>query len=295
MDIWPQCIPCILNVRSSEIINSRLTRGEKIRALKRLLEEYAGWISEDISTIELATLAFKLVKELIGEEDPYREFKEESYRIAEDVARSVREKIEGLRGYEKFRAIVVAMVYANILDPGAPLGLGPDQLAEKILGGRLARDETRELFLYLLQVDRVVFLLDNAGEAVFDKLFLEEISKINIELVIVAKDKPYQNDITYDEALGLGLNKYGKLIGTGGDAGPIPGMASDELLNELNEADLIIAKGMANFEAFIKYPPNKPSFHMLVAKCVPVASMAGVNPGEAAAFFYIKPRLLKFR
>lgn len=297
MKIWPMCVPCIYNVRAREIVESRMSREEKILALKEFTRFYQGEIDPETSTIILATLAFRKVKELIGDEDPYREFKEKSYRVSEELAERVRQAAGKLTGYERFRLLVKASLAANFFDPGAPLGTGPESSFEIVEKLKLARDETDSLYLSILQSDTVTYLLDNAGEALLDKLVLEELHHMGINLKIVPKGKPYQNDITYQEAVRIGLHKLGQLIDTQTDAaGPIKTLIPPQAWQAINEADIIISKGMANFEALTYNPPETPAFAMLVAKCQPVASAAGIKPGQAAAFYITrKPDLLKIK
>lgn len=291
MKVTPQCIPCILNVRLGEILKSNLPKDKKLKAEKVLIKSYEKWITKDISTVKLATLAFRKVKKLIKEEDPYLEFKLKSYEVSEKLVKELRSRIEEKEGYEKFRAIVLASVFANFLDPGAPLGVGPEEVIEKISNGRIAKDEISSLYEYLSKIKSVTFVLDNAGEALVDLVLIEELWKMGLSIKIIAKGKPYQNDVTYSEAKKLGFEEYGELISTRNDSvGLISGLVSKSVLKKMNETDLIIAKGMANFESFCYESPEKPTFSLLVAKCEPVANAAGIKQGEAAAFFFIKPK-----
>lgn len=290
MEITPQCIPCILNVRLSEILKSSLSENEKIEAQRKLIKKYSKTIKRGESTVRLATLAFREVKKLTKDEDPYSNFKRKSYEASEVLAKKLRKEIANLKGYKKLRTIMLASVYANFLDPGAPLGIGPEEIIKKIHERKVARDESREFYDYLTKVSNVAFILDNAGEAVIDLIFVEELANFNIKLKIIAKGKPYQNDTTYEEAKELGFSKYGELISTNSDSvGLIRGLVPQRVLNIINSSDLIIAKGMANFESFIYKKPKAPTFSLLVAKCEPVARAANVKPGEAAMFFLVKP------
>ena len=286
LKIWPRCIPCIYDVRVREILESKLEDEEKIEALREFTRYFADLITPGASTIVLATIGFRKVKELLEEEDIYREFKEKSYRIALSVIEDVRKEALSKNGYEKFLYLVKASIAGNILDPGAPLGKGPENFLETVRGLKLARDETRKLYEQLEKASKVTFLLDNAGEVVFDALLLEELKNMGLSLDIVAKSLPYQNDVTVEEIRRIGLDRFGRILGTGSDAGGIiRGMISEEVFKSMEEADLVISKGMANFESFLDETPRARIFVMLVAKCLPVAIAAGIEPGEAAAFF----------
>ncbi len=297
MRIKPQCVPCIYGVRAREIVESRLGDEEKIAALAELTRWYGGQVEPGSSTIVLATLAFRRVKELIRDPDPYRDYKERSYELGRRLAEETARRAGELTGFERFKFLLKASIAANLLDPGAPLGVEPERLLEEAEGLVLARDETEEFYLHLLQSDRVSYLLDNAGETMLDRLVIGEMARMGLRVRVFAKGAPYQNDTTYEEALRIGLGDGAELVSTETDAaGPVRSLIPGHVWEKIVDADIIVAKGMANFEAFLDNPPATPLFAMLVAKCGPVAEAARVRPGEAAAFYAaLRPGMMRIR
>lgn len=290
MRVEPECVPCIYRTRALEIAASRLPSDDKIAAMRLFTEFYSLLLAPGASTTVLAWRAFSKVKELLGDEDPYKAFKEESHRAALPLVEEVRRAAEKMEGFDRLRFLIKASVAANLLDPGSPMGLRPAELIGIIERVRFGRDELDRFFLLLLQSSKVAYVLDNCGEALFDLLVLEELQRMGLELFIIARGKPYQNDITFEEALAAGFGKLGRLVSSGSDfPGVVPGFSSEEAVRALAEADLVLSKGMANFESFLLSPPPKPTFAVLVAKCAPIARAAGVRPGEAAAFFLKGP------
>ncbi|AKG38185.1 hypothetical protein MA03_01245 [Infirmifilum uzonense] len=286
MKIAPECIQCIFDVRAKEITSASLSDHEKILKLKSFLDYYSQIVTPDTSTTLLSWQAFRKVKELMGSEDPYTSFKTRSHQVAVELLSVIEREIKEKIGFERFHYAVKASIAANLVDPGTPSGIQPEALGEKIRGLRLAIDESEKLYMRLLQSSKVTFLLDNCGEALLDTLLIREIKRMGVELKIVVKGKPYQNDITYKEALEYGFNSLGEVVSTGSDfPGVIPGYVSEEAVKALEWADVIISKGMANYEAFLLKPPSKPVFIMLVAKCEVIARAVGVQKGEAVAFF----------
>ncbi len=297
MRLAPECVQCILNVRMREILNSSINDEEKMRAIRELLKSYSSLLEDNDTTTMLAWKAFRKVKGLLGDSDPYSSFKRRSHEVALQLLKRVLSELETKTGFERFHYAIRASLAANFIDPGSPLGSSPEELLEKLAKLRFGVDESEKLYLGLLQSSRVTYILDNCGEAVFDSLLLREISGMGLEIKIVVKGEPYQNDITYHEALEYGLNELGEVISTGSDfPGILPGYVSGETLDALRWADVIISKGMANYETFLIQPPEKPTFIMLVAKCDPIAQSIGIKRGEAAAF-YLRgaPNLLKFQ
>lgn len=286
MRAGPECVACIYRTRVAELASSKLPEDVKMAMVRALTEHYALLVAPGVATTVLAWRAFSKVKELLGEEDPYRDFKEESRRAAERLAGEVRRAAEGKVGLERLKYLIRASVAANYLDPGSPMGLEPGELLEAIESVRFGREEVGRLYELLLTHRSVAYIMDNSGEAVFDALVLEELKRMGIELYILVRGKPYQNDVTYEEALRMGLDRLGTVISTGTDfPGVVPGFVSDEAVQALRRADLVLSKGMANFEGFLLSPPPRPAFIVLIAKCPPIAAAAGVEPGEAAAFF----------
>lgn len=277
MRIWPVCIPCIYEARAREILRSGLSPEDKVYALE-LLHELMSRASPHASTIRLATDAFRLVKRLLRDPDPYREFREESNRLVrERLIPILRERASGLSGYELFRTLAVASIGANVLDPGVP---GYESLRLE-LDVKLGRDESREAYELLSSSKRVAYVLDNAGEALVDLEIVRMLSEAGLEVTVLAKSVPYQNDVTVEEALQLGFGEYAEVVGTGSDsAGPLLGELSSEALRALLESDVIVAKGMAALEAFLEWTPPRPIVHILKAKCEPVATAVGVEEGE---------------
>ncbi len=286
MRVEPECVPCIYRTRALEVAASRLPSDDKIAAMRLFTEFYSLLLAPGAATTVLAWRAFSKVKELLGDEDPYKAFKEESHRAALPLMEEVRRAAERRVGFDKLRFLVKASVAANLLDPGSPMGLEPAVLIDAIERVKFGRDELDSFFLLLLQSSKVAYVLDNCGEALFDLLVLEELRRMGLELLIIARGKPYQNDITFEEALAAGFDKLGRLVSSGSDfPGVVPGFSSEEAVRAVAEADLVVSKGMANFESFLLSPPPKPTFVVLVAKCAPIARAVGVKPGEAAAFF----------
>ncbi len=289
MKIWPQCIPCIMKVRLNEILESPLSNEEKIVAMKRFIEKITPYISSNASTVRLATIGFRIVKQLTGMEDPYKEYKILSHRTARQILEKIKYRVEKLEGYEKFRQLAILSINSNMLDPGTPYNFTPTQLEKILFDDNLKIDDTREIYEMIKSAKSIVYLLDNCGEAIFDLLLVEFISDIiTAKIYVVAKGKPYQNDVLYSDAINIGFPKYSLLLSTESDAaGPFPDEISEETMKIIHNADLAISKGMANYEAYLDEPYSKNIAFLLKAKCVPVASSLGVKQGDSVAYLKI--------
>ena len=120
---------------------------------------------------------------------------------------------------------------------------------------------------------RILFFTDNCGEIVFDKLLCEELKSFGVKIILVVKKVPILSDATLKEAHEAGMDAVvDQIITTGDYAVGLNVRAIDpELLGHLQNFDLIICKGMANFEA-LSETLYKPVLYLLRTKCQPVAS-----------------------
>jgi uncharacterized protein with ATP-grasp and redox domains len=126
----------------------------------------------------------------------------------------------------------------------------------------------------------LLYLGDNAGEVVFDRLLIEEINRVKkLETYFVVRGTPVINDITNDDALAVGMDRIARIVSNGSDApATILSQCSAELQQLYRSADIIIAKGQGNYESLEDEAGN--IFFMLRAKCPLVARSLGVNVGD---------------
>ena len=285
MRIRAECIPCLLTVRMKEILESSLQEEEKMRAVIELLTTFVKHINPEISTIELASKSFSLIKRLLMNSDPYKEYKSNSNSVVESLTPIILSHVENLSLHERLKALFIISINANILDPGAPpFTKNLEQLKLGLLDDKLTLDDTGRILSLIEKSRRILYILDNAGEAVIDKLIISELVSTGKNVIVLAKGGAYQNDITYEEALEMDFGEVAEVMSTGSDhAAVLLDRASSKVLEVIKSVDLIIAKGMANYEAFLYTPPPTPVAHLFIAKCKPVASTLNVPVGSKIA------------
>ncbi|MEK6616868.1 MAG: ARMT1-like domain-containing protein, partial [Bacteroidota bacterium] len=191
---------------------------------------------------------------LAGSNDPYRQLKDASNKEAEKILKTIGKP-------NSFRDIVKLSIKGNVLDYGAVLALNVDmgKLAKEVqeIGTMsLDIDDCEELEEAIKNAGNVLFLTDNAGEAVFDTRLLDYISRFvpKEKIFIAAKDSPMLNDVTANELKDLGFEKYGEVISTGSNCfGLHEEEMSEEFKDILKNSDVIIAKGQAYLEFFTEY------------------------------------------
>ncbi|MEM2926874.1 MAG: ARMT1-like domain-containing protein [Candidatus Bathyarchaeia archaeon] len=291
MKSQPECIPCMVAVRTREILSSSLSPEAKVSAQLRILDRYLELLRKDAPNVTIATELFREVKRLIGQENPYKTVKDLMNRVALQLLPSFEAKVYGFKDeIERFRAACAASIAGNIFDVGV---LGHSYAKEtstepgSIELPILTIDKTAEIRKRLLESPRVLYLCDNAGEIAFDKILVKEIQNLGAKVTVVVKGGYYQNDATMEDALAVGMDKVAdELITTGTDASGLDlEEVSEEFRQRLDESQFVLLKGMAYYESHgeFKAKTGKPLATLLAAKCDPIARFLKVRKGDSVA------------
>jgi uncharacterized protein with ATP-grasp and redox domains len=146
----------------------------------------------------------------------------------------------------------------------------------RVLAQPFATDDGAAFRDALSRAGQVLYLADNAGETVFDRLLIET---LDARVFYAVKSGPVLNDATRDDALAAGVDGVADIVTTGSDApGTILGRCSGEFRRLYDEAELVIAKGQANYETLSDGGPR--IFFLLQAKCPVTAREARVPVGS---------------
>nr|WP_321402511.1 ARMT1-like domain-containing protein [uncultured Desulfobacter sp.] len=170
-------------------------------------------------------------------------------------------------------------VIGNIIDYGAQSV--KDDISGQInsfFRNDLKIDMTQALQNEIEKAENILYLADNCGEIVFDKLFIETMNHPNITFAV--RGKPVINDATLEDARQVGLDTVCRVISNGFDApSTLLEFCSDEFVHAYDNADLVISKGQGNFEGLMESRhPNE--FFLLIAKCRPIADLLGVSKND---------------
>ena len=283
MRMSARCPACLLNriYEECKLVTDDKRKIEKIieKSLEMLLEEFR---KREINAVA-STKIHRVVYRMLENDDPYRVLKERANKAALSVLPIVR-RIIG-KG-DAFRNAVIASIIGNSFDYGVMGHEVRDEDFESYFLKEFEKglaiddvDEIRELCR-----GRVVYITDNAGEIVFDRLLVEEIKKIGGRVSVVVRGRPILSDATIEDAKLVGMDEVADEILTNGK-GAI-GIIEEELPEETREriesADVIIAKGMANYECLSESDYDNIAF-LLKAKCEPIAEDIGVEVGDMVA------------
>jgi len=220
----------------------------------------------------------RLIRELIGNNDPYHGLKQRFNRMA---MRMCIELAERLRISENPLETAVRLAIAgNIIDLGVKTSIAESDI-EKVIRDCLTADfDSRQIEEFrnaVSQAKKILYLTDNAGEIVFDRLLIEQLPVEKVTVVV--KGKPVINDATMEDAEFAGLTKIVEVIDNGSDGpGTILESCSQEFRQYFDRADLIIAKGQGNYETLSEIGKN--IFFILKVKCPVIARDLGCEVGE---------------
>ncbi|MCW4019331.1 MAG: ARMT1-like domain-containing protein [Candidatus Bathyarchaeota archaeon] len=231
------------------------------------------------TTPELATNVHRIIKKVTGNVDPYSQLKEKYTR----VALAFYPKLEAIVKQSEDPLLTAAKlaIAGNIIDFGPKVNVNLEQTVEAVLEDDLAVNDVGKLKESLLKSKKVLYLADNAGETVFDKLLVDELLKRDAEVTFAVKDAPILNDATFDDAEIAGITKIAHVISIGTDCtGVLFRECSPEFLTEFENCGFVISKGQGNYES-LSNTLHKEIFFLLKVKCPLIAEDVGVKTGSA--------------
>lgn len=235
--------------------------------------EVLGTFPDGATPPEIGAEVHQLVRELIGHDDPYRAAKQASTDKARALLPRLRELVSAAA--DPLEAAIRVSIAGNIID----LGPNPDydllDVVQKVQQQPLGIDHLALLRQRLTTAESVLYLGDNAGETVFDRVLIETLDK---PVTYVVKGGPVLNDVTREDALAADLGEVAEIVDNGAR---IPGTVLKEcspaFQRLFNEADLILAKGMGNYETLSTV--DAPLFFLLQVKCPVIAKDIGTPTG----------------
>lgn len=214
--------------------------------------------------------------------DPFQEIREISNRQALDLYPRLKKKIED--SPDPLRTAVRLAIAGNVIDYGTPGEFDIAEEIEVVLGTEFGVFMFNEFQTALSRAGTVLYLCDNAGEIVFDRLLIEELqARYPIEVTAAVRGGPVLNDAILEDAGQVGLNRVCRVISNGSNApGTLIGDCSDEFLRIYHDAGLVISKGQGNFETL--WGEKKNIFFLFKVKCDVVARHIDGSVGDTVLF-----------
>jgi hypothetical protein len=256
---------------------------------KKIIDELSQLIpnfSLETAPPEMGRAIYSLVGKISGVKDPFKEIKDNSNKFALKLYPKLKQEIN--ISEDKLLAAVKLSIIGNIIDYGAKNSLNVVEEIDHLFQGNFTinNENSSTTFKYnqfkeaLNKVDTIIYLADNAGEVVFDRLLIEELVKeLGKKVIYVVRGKPIINDALIEDAIFCGINKVAKITSSGSDApGTILKYCSPEFMELYQDAELIISKGQGNYESLSE--EDKSIFFLFKAKCQVIAEDVSCKVGD---------------
>mgnify|MGYP001163396483 FL=1 len=227
----------------------------------------------------MTTLAHDVAKKIVGVEDIFYQLKREHNKAALQFYPQLKNWVgKGKNRLERLERAVKVAIAGNLIDLGVYREVRVETVLEEVNHAQWGRYQFNSWVEDLENTHTLIYVGDNAGEVVFDRILLEEISP-GKKIFFVVKGGPISNDVLLEDAEEAGIDKVAEILTTGqAEAGIALQRAPSSLQKLWKEADMIISKGQGNFETLNEEEGN--IYFLLKAKCIPVARELGVRQGD---------------
>jgi uncharacterized protein with ATP-grasp and redox domains len=273
MNTYLDCIPCFLK---QALFAARAATKDEGKA-KEVLDRVAQLIPSiplESSPPETARYIYHAVREVTGVADPFEAYKQRSIEKALSLYAELKTTADSSE--DPLRMALKMAIAGNVIDLGADPDFDLEREMRNLFREDLTEDHYESFKRSLEKARTILYLADNAGETVFDRILIESMGK---ETVYAVRDIPIINDATMEDARKSGIGKVARIVSSGCDApGTILTRCSPEFLGLFSQADLIVSKGQGNFESLSG--AEAPIFFLLKVKCPVIARHLGTKTGE---------------
>lgn len=279
MNLQKECVDCIYN-QSKRVSSFLHVKPEQEQVIFEITKKHIGNFDFNSTPPHNAFALYEELATYLQTEDIYAKMKEEASKKAKEFIPTCKQAIESSN--DKLRAAVQCAIVGNVLDLAAEVMFDLDTEVKKVFEMPFAIDNFSLLQKKLEKTKTLVYLADNAGEEIFDKICIQTLRELypQIEVYYFVRGKAIINDLTLTHAKASGLDEVATLVDSGV---PTPGfafdMANEESKNLFFNADCIISKGMGNYECLGR-EKDFPLFFLFKVKCGVVAREVGANLGD---------------
>ena len=284
MKAYLDCIPCFFR----QALDAARMAGADEGTQKKILEGLCKLIPTiplAASPPEIGRDIYRLVREISGSQDPFKGIKKKSNELALSLYDKLKQRVND--SSDRLLTAVELAIAGNIIDYGAKNSLDVEQEIKKLFAEdvEIIKAESKATFDYekfkqsLARAKKILYLADNAGEVVFDRILIEELVGLGKQITYVVKEKAVINDALAEDAVACGIDKYAQVVSNGSDApGTVLKICSSEFVRLFKGAEMIISKGQGNFESLSDQ--DRPIFFLFKVKCPVVASDIKAKLGD---------------
>jgi len=276
MKTFFDCAPCIVRqtLDSVRLLTENETFHEQV--LRDVLRA-AAEMDLHQTPPEMAQWIHRRIREHVGQSDPYRQIKDQFNKMALKLYPTLRDWVG--QSDVPMETAVRLVIAGNVIDFGVNSQLTEAQVRQSVIHAlSVPLDaDVEEFSRAVSDAGQILYLTDNAGEIVFDRLLIERMPPGKVTVGV--RGFPVINDATMKDAEDTGITRLAEVVGNGSDApGTILGDCSETFVERFTKADLIIAKGQGNYETLSE--ADKDIYFLLKAKCPVIARDIGCEIGS---------------
>ncbi len=275
------CLDCIVCFHKQALFATKdLDDSLRTKILKKVMLFLcdANW---ETSPDEFANEVHCIVREVSGLSDPYKEIKKNSNKVSLEMYPELKELLNRESLENRLYTAAKLAIAGNIIDFGPSTEFDLKGTVDEVMHKDLAINDFKGLQEKIYSSERLLYFADNAGEIVFDRIFIEEMLRTRDmpfkQISFVVKSGPVINDAILGDVFEVGIDRLPNirfLEISNGEKGSAPSRRSDEARRYIEEHDIVISKGQGNFEGLSDFHNI---FFMLMAKCPVIANELMVN------------------
>ena len=279
------CASCIIDDLCGALQLVPLEEKTKKEILKESFRFLARGFSTDKIPSYFITEVHRILKRISGIEIPFKERRDKCNQLGIQMAEKIALEAEGLEESERFLFLVNWAIASNHLDfrtVGTGYGFQMAEIIEELracLSEGLKIDRRAEILRTAKSSSKILYIHDNVGEIAFDKLLIKELRRYGASVTSALRGGPITSDATMEDGETVGLQEAAsEIILAGPDTlGISLDEMSEELKRGLQTADLVIAKGQANYYALTEYRSKVPGkiAYLFRTKCEIVSNDLG--------------------
>lgn len=273
MKTYLDCLPCFLQqtLRAGRIA----TDDEKI--IKQLLDD-VGMMLKDIplnnTPPETGMLIYQKISQITENKDPFKKIKKENIDKALSLYPEMKKLVD--RSNDKLLTAIKLAIAGNVIDFGVNRAFDIEEEIAETVNKKLVLKDYEDFKEALDKAKGILYIGDNAGEAVFDKILIEQLKK---PVIYVVRGCPVINDVTFEDAVSIEIDKLARIISSGTPApGTILKTCNPDFIKLFKSADMVISKGQGNYEGLSG--EDRSIFFLLKVKCHVIARNIGAKVGD---------------
>ena len=275
MKMQEKCLPCVVNqaIKVADMVGMK----EKGNLLRRVFSYLSQVDYNAITSPELIGEIFSIIKEETGNQDPYKETRQKYNKMFLERLPVYEKEIE--QSKNPFEEAVKYAIIGNVIDfnPIHELTiLDVERHFKRLKGENLEINDAAFLQKELETAKTILYLGDNCGEICLDKILLKKIKAMNpkVQIFFATRGAAVVNDSIEEDAYLVGIDEVATVVSNGDSSlGTVLSRTSKEFLQIYEKADVVIAKGQANYECLSTEKKN--IYFLLMTKCQAIAKDIG--------------------